>query len=74
MSAFFTVAVSIAVIVFGIKYRRKHAEEIGAHAGPAPVIPTVLALDALLAGGAGSLAERLVEPHGAGIGAADADF
>ena len=37
------------------------AEEIGAHAGPAPVIPTVLALDALLAGGAASLAERLVE-------------
>jgi alkylation response protein AidB-like acyl-CoA dehydrogenase len=37
------------------------AEEIGAHAGPAPVVPTVLALDALLAAGAGDLARRLVE-------------
>jgi acyl-CoA dehydrogenase len=37
------------------------AEEIGAHAGPAPVIPTVLALDALVAGGVAPLAGRLVE-------------
>jgi alkylation response protein AidB-like acyl-CoA dehydrogenase len=37
------------------------AEEIGAHAGPGPVVPTVLALDALVAGGATPLVERLVE-------------
>jgi len=35
------------------------AEEIGAHAGPAPVVPTVLALDAL--GGATPAAEELVQ-------------
>jgi alkylation response protein AidB-like acyl-CoA dehydrogenase len=37
------------------------AEEIGAHAGPAPVIPTVLALDALVAAGASDLVDRLVQ-------------
>jgi len=36
------------------------AEEIGAHAGPAPVVPTVVALDALVEGGADALVDRLV--------------
>ncbi len=51
VSAFFTVAVSIAVVVFGIKYRRKHAEEIGAHIeGSLPleltwsIIPTIISM------------------------------
>jgi cytochrome c oxidase subunit II len=51
VSAFFTVAVSIAVVAFGIKYRRKHAEEIGAHIeGSLPlelawsIIPTIISM------------------------------
>jgi alkylation response protein AidB-like acyl-CoA dehydrogenase len=36
------------------------AEAIGAHAGPAPVVPAVLALDALVASDNATLAERLV--------------
>ena len=31
VSAFFTLAVSAAVVFFAIRYRRKHANEIGAH-------------------------------------------
>jgi alkylation response protein AidB-like acyl-CoA dehydrogenase len=41
-------------------------EEVGGHAAPAPFASTVLALDALVAGGATELAARLVE---GGIGA-----
>ncbi|MEP7118907.1 MAG: cytochrome c oxidase subunit II [Acidobacteriota bacterium] len=51
VSAFFTVAVSIAVVVFGIMYRRRHADEIGAHIeGSLPlelawsIIPTIIAM------------------------------
>ncbi len=51
VAAFFTAAISIAVVVFGIKYRRKHAEEIGAHIeGSLPlelawsIIPTIISM------------------------------
>ena len=51
VSAFFTVAVSIAVVVFGIQYRRRHADEIGAHIeGSLPlelawsIIPTIISM------------------------------
>ena len=51
VSAFFTVAISIAVVVFGVRYRRKHAEEIGAHIeGSLPlelawsIIPTIISM------------------------------
>ncbi len=51
VSAFFTVAVSIAVVFFGMRYRRKHADEIGAHIeGSLPlelawsIIPTIIAM------------------------------
>jgi cytochrome c oxidase subunit II len=51
VSAFFTVAVSAAVVFFAFRYRRKHPEEIGAHIeGSLPlellwsVIPTIIAM------------------------------
>ncbi len=51
ISAFFTVAVSVAVIFFGIRYRRRHADEVGAHIeGSLPlelawsIIPTLIAM------------------------------
>ncbi len=51
VSAFFTLAVTVAVVIFGIKYRRKHAEEIGAHIeGSLPlelawsIIPTIISM------------------------------
>ncbi len=51
VSAFFTLAVTVAVVIFGIQYRRKHAEEIGAHIeGSLPlelawsIIPTIIAM------------------------------
>ncbi|MGE0814612.1 MAG: cytochrome c oxidase subunit II [Vicinamibacterales bacterium] len=51
VSAFFTVAVSVAVIWFAFRYRRRHAEEIGAHIeGSLPlelawsIIPTIIAM------------------------------
>ena len=51
VSAFFTAAISIAVVAFGIKYRRKHAAEIGAHIeGSLPlelawsIIPTIISM------------------------------
>ena len=51
VSAFFTVAVSAAVVFFAFRYRRKHPEEIGAHIeGSLPlellwsIIPTIIAM------------------------------
>ena len=51
VSAFFAVAVSIAVVWFAFRYRRKHADEIGAHIeGSLPlelawsIIPTLIAM------------------------------
>ena len=51
VSAFFTLAVSAAVVVFAFRYRRKHAEEVGAHIeGSLPlelawsIIPTIIAM------------------------------
>jgi len=51
VSAFFTLAVSVAVVVFAFRYRRKHAEEVGAHIeGSLPlelawsIIPTIIAM------------------------------
>jgi cytochrome c oxidase subunit II len=51
VSAFFTVAVSAAVVFFAFRYRRKHPEEIGAHIeGSLPlellwsIIPTIISM------------------------------
>ena len=51
VSAFFAVAVSIAVVWFAFRYRRKHDDEIGAHIeGSLPlelawsIIPTLIAM------------------------------
>ena len=51
VSAFFTLAVSAAVLVFAIKYRRKHAGEVGAQIeGSLPleltwsIIPTIISM------------------------------
>jgi cytochrome c oxidase subunit 2 len=51
VSAFFTVAVALAVLFFAFKYRRRHAEEVGAHIeGSLPlelawsIIPTLIAM------------------------------
>ena len=51
VSAFFTVAISMAVVFFGVRYRRTHAEEIGAHIeGSLPlelvwsIIPTMISM------------------------------
>jgi cytochrome c oxidase subunit II len=51
VSAFFTLAVSAAVLVFAIRYRRKHAGEVGAHIeGSLPleltwsIIPTIISM------------------------------
>jgi cytochrome c oxidase subunit 2 len=51
VSAFFTLAVSAAVLFFAIKYRRKHAGEVGAHIeGSLPleltwsIIPTIISM------------------------------
>lgn len=51
VSAFFTLAVSAAVLVFAIKYRRRHAGEVGAHIeGSLPleltwsIIPTIISM------------------------------
>ncbi len=68
VSAFFTVAVSIAVVFFGIRYRRKHAEEVGAHIeGSLPlelawsIIPTIIAM-VMFAWGAKLFYEMRVPP------------
>ncbi len=68
VSAFFTVAVSIAVVFFGIRYRRKHAEEIGAHIeGSLPlelawsIIPTIISM-VMFAWGAKLFYEMRVPP------------
>ena len=51
VSAFFTVAVSAAVLFFAVKYRRRHPEEVGAHIeGSLPlelawsIIPTIISM------------------------------
>ena len=51
VSAFFTVAVSAAVLFFAIKYRRRHPEQVGAHIeGSLPLelvwslIPTIISM------------------------------
>jgi cytochrome c oxidase subunit 2 len=51
VSAFFTLAVSAAVLVFAIRYRRRHAGEVGAHIeGSLPleltwsIIPTIISM------------------------------
>jgi cytochrome c oxidase subunit 2 len=51
VSAFFTVGVSLAVVFFAFRYRRKHAEEVGAHIeGSLPlelawsIIPTIISM------------------------------
>jgi cytochrome c oxidase subunit II len=51
VSAFFTVAVSAAVVFFAFRYRRKHPDEIGAHIeGSLPlellwsIIPTIISM------------------------------
>jgi cytochrome c oxidase subunit 2 len=51
VSAFFTLAVSAAVVFFAFRYRRKHPDEIGAHIeGSLPlelawsIIPTIIAM------------------------------
>jgi cytochrome c oxidase subunit 2 len=51
VSAFFAVAISLAVVVFAVKYRRTHAGEIGAHIeGSLPlelvwsIIPTIISM------------------------------
>lgn len=51
VSAFFTIAISAAVVFFGFRYRRRHAEEIGAHIeGSLPlellwsIIPTIISM------------------------------
>ncbi len=51
VSAFFTVAVSAAVVFFAFRYRRRHPDEIGAHIeGSLPlelawsIIPTIIAM------------------------------
>jgi cytochrome c oxidase subunit II len=68
VSAFFTVAVSIAVVFFGIRYRRKHAEEVGAHIeGSLPlelawsIIPTIISM-VMFAWGAKLFYEMRVPP------------
>ena len=51
VSAFFTIGVSVAVLFFAIKYRRRHPEQVGAHIeGSLPlelawsIIPTIISM------------------------------
>ena len=76
VSAFFTLAVvGVLVLFFGVKYRRRHADEVGAHIeGSLPlellwiVIPTIIAM-VMFGWGA-----TLYFEHAAAAGRGDADL